>query len=435
MVNWRDRVIEMRRVPASELKANPKNWREHPAEQQRAMQGVLEEVGIAGALLARETPDGLELIDGHLRTEMNDATEWPVLILDVDENEADVLLASVDPIGALAKTNTDQLAALLDQIETDNADLDSLLTELKGSLPTIVEEDERDADDVPDVDSVERRCAAGDVWKLGEHRLICGDCREAVWVNELMQGEEINVAITSPPYASQRKYDESSGFKPIHPDKFVEWFDQVQKQVATNLAADGSWFVNIKEHCEDGQRVLYVKDLTLSHVRDWGWLFIDELCWRRNTLPGGFTTRFRNGWEPVFHFSKGDLKFRHENVSVKSELVKGTPKESATGSGFFGATVIADTGLARPDNVVTVHQSAQGIKHPAQYPVGLPEFFIRAYSDEGDIVFDPFMGSGTTLIAAEKTNRRGFGCEISPEYCDIIIARWEAFTGGKAERA
>ena len=121
----------MRRVPASELNANPKNWREHPAEQQRAMQGVLEEVGIAGALLARETPDGLELIDGHLRTEMNDATEWPVLILDVDENEADVLLASVDPIGALAKTNTDQLAALLGQIETDNADLDSMLKQLE----------------------------------------------------------------------------------------------------------------------------------------------------------------------------------------------------------------------------------------------------------------------------------------------------------------
>lgn len=141
MVNWRDRVVEMRRVPASELNANPKNWREHPPEQQRAMQGVLEEVGIAGALLARETPDGLELIDGHLRTEMNDATEWPVLILDVDENEADVLLASVDPIGALAKTNTDQLAALLGQIETDNADLDSLLTDLSDSLPTQIDDD------------------------------------------------------------------------------------------------------------------------------------------------------------------------------------------------------------------------------------------------------------------------------------------------------
>ena len=441
MVNWRDRVIEMRRVPASELKANPKNWREHPAEQQRAMKGVLEEVGIAGALLARETPQGLELIDGHLRTEMDDATEWPVLILDVNENEADILLASVDPIGALAKTNTDQLAALLDQIETDNADLDSLLTELKDSLPTIVEEDERDADDVPDVDSVERRCAAGDVWKLGEHRLICGDCREAVWVNELMQGEEINVAITSPPYASQRKYDESSGFKPIHPDKFVEWFDEVQKQVATNLAADGSWFVNIKEHCEDGQRVLYVKDLTLAHVRDWGWLLVDEFCWQRPAPPGRWPSRFKNGWEPVFHFSKNrEIRFNPNDVSMHSDNIPA--KSSDVGANLDGPngkhwnlSKKSAPGMALPSNVVCVSGVESGTGHPAAYPVSLPEFFIRAYSDEGDIVFDPFMGSGTTMIAAEKTNRRGFGCEISPQYCDIIIARWEAFTGNKAERA
>ena len=123
----------MRRVPASELNANPKNWREHPPEQQRAMKGVLEEVGIAGALLARETPDGLELIDGHLRTEMNDATEWPVLILDVDENEADVLLASVDPIGALAKTNEVGLQTLLGNLNVDSDNLQSLLDELSNN--------------------------------------------------------------------------------------------------------------------------------------------------------------------------------------------------------------------------------------------------------------------------------------------------------------
>ena len=139
-MNWRDRVKEFRRVPASELKANPKNWREHPPEQQRAMQGVLEEVGIAGALLARETPDGLELIDGHLRTEMDDGTEWPVLVLDVDENEADVLLASVDPIGALAKTNEALLLDLLSGVEAESDAMAELLRSMSESVDHFVAE-------------------------------------------------------------------------------------------------------------------------------------------------------------------------------------------------------------------------------------------------------------------------------------------------------
>jgi len=142
MVNWRDRVVEMRRVPASELKANPKNWREHPPEQQRAMKGVLEEVGIAGALLARETPDGLELIDGHLRTEMDDATEWPVLILDVDENEADVLLASVDPIGALAKENSDKLNELLRGLFIENETLAEMLSTVDEPDYSVLDDEE-----------------------------------------------------------------------------------------------------------------------------------------------------------------------------------------------------------------------------------------------------------------------------------------------------
>jgi len=133
-MNWKDRVKEFRRVPASELKANPKNWREHPAEQRKALGGVLDEVGIAGALLARETDDGLELIDGHLRTEMDDATEWPVLILDVDEAEADVLLASIDPIGALASRNDAALTDLIASIKTDNAALGEMLESMAKDL-------------------------------------------------------------------------------------------------------------------------------------------------------------------------------------------------------------------------------------------------------------------------------------------------------------
>jgi hypothetical protein len=153
-MNWRDRVKEFRRVPASQLKANPKNWREHPPEQQRAMRGVLEEIGIAGALLARETPDGLELIDGHLRTEMADDTEWPVLVLDVDENEADVLLASVDPIGALAKRNDEMLRDLIEGLDVENRSLSELLNlmenEVAEEVPLFVPVE----DQVPRLDEV-----------------------------------------------------------------------------------------------------------------------------------------------------------------------------------------------------------------------------------------------------------------------------------------
>ena len=126
-----------------------------------------------------------------------------------------------------------------------------------------------------------------------------------------MDGQEINVAFTSPPYASQRKYDESSGFKPIKPDAYVDWFEAVQANVRAHLAVDGSWFVNIKEHCDDGQRSLYVKDLTLAHVRRWGWRFVDELCWIHSGIPGQVRTRFKNQFEPIFHFClRKDPKIR-----------------------------------------------------------------------------------------------------------------------------
>tara|TARA_Y100001973_G_scaffold72485_1_gene105715 strand:+ start:1414 stop:2046 length:633 start_codon:yes stop_codon:yes gene_type:complete len=187
----RDRIKEFRRVPSAELIANPKNWREHPPDQRKALQGVLDEVGIAGALLARETDSGLELIDGHLRSEIDAASDWPVLVLDVDQREADILLASVDPIGALAKTNADHLAALIGQLETDNENLESLLSDLDKTLPTQIAEGETDPDEVPEDDQVEKRCQPGDLWELGRHRLLCGDSTSAEDMERLLDCDVI----------------------------------------------------------------------------------------------------------------------------------------------------------------------------------------------------------------------------------------------------
>jgi site-specific DNA-methyltransferase (adenine-specific)/site-specific DNA-methyltransferase (cytosine-N4-specific) len=250
---------------------------------------------------------------------------------------------------------------------------------------------------------------------------------------------QINVAVTSPPYASQRKYDESSGFKPIPPGEYVEWYRDVAANIMAKLAPDGSYFCNIKEHCDDGQRSLYVKDLTLAHVRKWGWRFVDEFCWRntKNGVPGGWPNRMKNAWEPVFHFTtSSDIKFRPDAVSTESDAVfdySPETKKTSTGSGFVGGEKAGGykEGNARPSNVLEISASAES-DHSAAYPVALPEFFIKAFSDAGDIIFDPFMGSGTTMIAAEKNGRVACGTEISPQYCDVIVMRWQNLTGKKA---
>ena len=294
-------------------------------------------------------------------------------------------------------------------------------------------------DEIPEP-PIEPITKPGDLWLLGEHRLLCGDSTKAEDVARVMAGSQINIAFTSPPYASQRKYDESSGFKPIPPDQYVAWFEPIAANVKSHLAADGSWFVNIKEHCEDGQRSLYVKDLAIAHVRQWAWMLVDEFVWKRKGVPGGWDNRFKNEWEPVFHFTKqAGIKFRKTAVGKQSQHAFTVSDRSKAGrESVFDCN--ADNGkefyegIALPGNVVEVN--GQTIKeHNAAFPVGLPSFFIKAFTDESDTVYEPFCGSGSTLIAAEQLGRKCYGMEISPQYCDVIVKRWETLTGRVATRA
>jgi len=129
-VQIRDRIKELRRVPASELIPNPKNWRTHPVAQQDALRGVLAEVGYADALIARETPEGLMLVDGHLRAETTPDSDVPVLVLDINEAEADLMLATLDPLAAMAGRDEERLSELLSTVSSDNDTVNALLQTL-----------------------------------------------------------------------------------------------------------------------------------------------------------------------------------------------------------------------------------------------------------------------------------------------------------------
>jgi hypothetical protein len=158
----RDRIKDLRRVPANQLRPNAKNWRVHPQNQQDALRGVLAEIGYADALVARELPDGsLELIDGHLRAEITPDQEVPVLVLDVDDHEAAKLLAVLDPLAGLAETNQDVLDELLAGVETESEALQAVLDDLCAAADGALDDEPQEPPteiDVPETFQVVVEC-------------------------------------------------------------------------------------------------------------------------------------------------------------------------------------------------------------------------------------------------------------------------------------
>ncbi len=439
--------------PIEKLQPYAKNARTHSPEQVAQIAASIAEFGFNNPILV-DTNAGI--IAGHgrlLAARKLGLAECPVVVLDhLSETQRRAYIIADNKLALNAGWDEKVLATELRQIEQDGLDL-ALVGFSDHELEELLAEPEHEQaedidEEIPDA-PVQPVTKPGDVWLIGPHRLICGDCRDVAVVEKLMAGNVANVVVTSPPYATQREYDPSSGFRPVAPDEYAGWYREVAANVSAVLAPDGSYFLNIKEHAEDGERHLYVKDLVIAHRREWGWRFVDEFCWRKtdNGVPGGWNNRFKNAWEPVFHFSRQqNIKFRPKALGHESEdcfdYSPSNPK-SRSGSGLLGtgargtAAGRADTtdadgryaGVARPSNVIEVKtESSQG-SHSAPFPRALVEFFVLAYSDRGDLVFDPFLGSGTTMAAAAALARVGYGCEISPAYCDVILRRMMNLVG------
>ncbi len=446
-----------------------KNARTHSAEQVAQIAASIVEFGFVNPILV-DSVGGI--IAGHgrlLAARKLGLVEVPVVVLNhLSEIQRRAYVIADNKLSLNAGWNDELLREQMSLLSTDGFNLslmgfsdEELCALLAADEPETATEVAEESVPEPPVQPVTR---PGDVWLIGNHRLICGDCRDHTVVEKLMAGAHANLAITSPPYASQRQYDSSSGFKPVPPDEYVEWFRAVAASVESVLAPDGSYLLNIKAHADEGERSLYVMDLVLAHRRQWGWRFVDEFCWRKtdNGVPGGWQNRFKNAWEPVFHFCRQpQIKFRAEAVSHASDdcfdYSPNNPK-SNSGSGLLGTgargaaadggknqdgwqssrSSLSDdsegrhAGLARPSNVIEVRtESSQG-SHSAPFPRALVEFFVKAFTDFGDIVFDPFMGSGTTMAAAQVLGRTGYGCEISPAYCDVILRRVSDLVGKEA---
>ena len=256
--------------------------------------------------------------------------------------------------------------------------------------------------------------------------LYLGDCTQLL---KTLPEDSVDLIFTSPPYADQRKQT-YGGF---HPDDYVEWFLPISLQLLRVLKPTGTFVLNIKEKVVNGERSTYVMELILA-MRKQGWFWTEEFIWhKKNCYPGKWPNRFRDSWERLIQFNKnkhfymdqqavmvpmGDWsKSRLKNLSETDKM----RDESKVGSGF-GKNISnwLDREMAYPTNVLHLATECNNKKHSAAFPEGLPEWFIKLFTKEGDTVLDPFMGSGTTNAVAKRMRRNSIGIEIVPEYYDMV---------------
>jgi len=264
--------------------------------------------------------------------------------------------------------------------------------------------------------------------------VVLGDCLNVL---KSLPDNSVDLIVTSPPYADQRK----STYGGISPDKYVEWFLPISKELLRVLKPKGTFILNIKEKIVSGERHTYVMELIIE-MRKQGWLWTEEFIWhKKNCFPGKWPNRFRDSWERLLQFNKQkDFNMYQEEVMVpmgdwaKTRLknLSETDKRrdnSKVGSGF-GKNVSKWVGreLAYPTNVLMMATESSNKKHSAVFPKELPSWFIKLFTKPGDVVLDPFLGSGTTSIVSFQADRNSIGIEIDEQYHKLAIENINEYT-------
>ena len=393
---WRNRITGQGEEAPDQLLANPQNWRTHPGAQRDALRGSLSTVGWVQQVIVNRTTG--HLVDGHARVEeaiSAGAPTVPVLYVELTPEEEKLVLASLDPIGAMAQADATKLDELLADLNATNPGLQALLDSLgTPKLPVGL----TNPDDVPEVEPTTIK--AGDLFALGDHRLMCGDSTKAEDVARLMGGAVPGLMVTDPPYGVDYdpnwRNEEAAKGHLAYADRRV---GRVQNDDRADWSAAWALFpgnVVYAWHPAGATSLVHA-----AALQETGFVLRMQIIWAKSNFP----------------ISRGDYHVRHEPCWYA--IRKGKPSHRTSDR---TQTTLWEINLDR---------NVEG-GHSTQKPVECMARAIRNH--DFPEVYDPFVGSGTTLIAAEMLDRRCYAMEIDPQYVAVSIHRWEQFTGRKAEQ-
>ena len=388
---WRNRIVGTGDEDPTQLLANPRNWRTHPKEQREALRGALSEVGWVQQVLVNKQTG--HVVDGHARVEeaiSRGEPTVPVLYVDLTPDEEGVVLASLDPIGAMAARDDERLTALLAELHVDDAGLQALLDDIAPLKPVV---GLTDPDDVPELGD-ETNIHLGDLFALGDHRLMCGDSTNGEDVARLMGVSEVDIVWTDPPYG-------------------IDYVGKTKDHL--RIDNDKAW----------ATRELVADSLRAAPLKPGGAFYIAapsgdmETTFRRALEDIGFQLRQQIVWvKDVFVMGRQDYHWRHESILY----------------GWRDGAAHHWAGGRAQDTVWEIPRPKRSESHPTMKPVELVGRSLENSSRLKDVVYDPFVGSGTTIMAAETLGRRCYAMEIDPRYVAVAIKRWEDFTGKTSER-
>jgi len=395
--------MQIKEVEITALIPYAKNSRTHDDAQVAQIAASIKEFGWTNPILV----DGDKgIIAGHGRlmaARKLGMDKVPVIELkDMTESQKKAYVIADNRLALNAGWDNAMLTIELKDLEDEGFDLELLGfddKELNALLEPEVSEGLTDEDAVPET-PLEPKTKLGDIYILGNHRLMCGDSTSITDVERLMDGKKADMVFTSPPYNANTMAGDGGVFdsKPVKLYKegysdnlssadYIDFIKSVLNVCFT--VTDGFIFWNVNYNAKS--KFEYIKQ-----IEDRIDYLVEQICWKKSsTIP--FKGMLKRAWEPIYVFSTNK-----QNLNVK-EITEN----------FWEVS-----------NVNSQHK-----EHKACFPVALPEKGIQLVNANTGIVFEPFCGSGTTVIAAEKNNRKCYGMELDPKYCDVIVQRWEEFTG------